>query len=140
MAISPEPYYPSEERRVQLGLTLIEVLVALAILGIAMTAIIKATSQHIRATDHLQNKTMAMWVGQQVLNEVRVGLLSLPMEPAMLQQTTQLLGREWYWQVIQKKTPHPEIKKVIVRVFNQAQTGEAPTPWIQLESYLYHAA
>ncbi len=67
---------PSQRFQACVGLTLIEVLIALAIVGIAMTAIIKATSQNIRSTAYLQNKLIAMWVGQQVSNEMLAGITS----------------------------------------------------------------
>lgn len=126
---------PSAKR--QLGLTLIEVLIALAILGIAMTAVIKATSQNIRSTSYLQNKTIAMWVGQEVLNEARVGIEKLPNGSDSLKQSRMMLGKEWYFSGSQEETPNQHIKKIKVNVF--ADENEESTPLIRLESYVYHA-
>ena len=75
-------------RCVQAGLTLIEVLIALAIVSIAMTAIIKATSQNIRSTQYLEHKTLAAWVGEEVLNKARVELLRLPFPPDKQRDST----------------------------------------------------
>lgn len=63
------------------GFTLIEVLIALAILSISLTAIIKATSQNIKDTAYLQEKTLALWVGLNELNEARAGYIRLPEQP-----------------------------------------------------------
>lgn len=116
-----------------IGLTLIEVLVALAIIGIAMTAIIKAASQNIRSTRYLQDKTTALWVGQNLLNEARVGLLSEQEN----NKTTTMLGREWYSQLEFKETPNKRIKKITVNVYNHAGTREDEAPLVTLEGYLY---
>lgn len=122
------------------GLTLIEVLIALAIIGIAMTAVIKATSQNILSTSYLQNKTVAMWVGQQVMNEVRAGLVKLPNPPDKLSQTTIMLDKKWNWTAVQESTPNRNVRQIVVRVFNgPIDDEEAASPIITLESYLYHA-
>lgn len=121
------------------GLTLIEVLIALAIIGIAMTAIIKATSQNIRSTAYLQNKTIAMWVGQQVMNEARVGLIKIPNPPDKLNQTTTLLGQQWAWTIDQEETPSKFISKIIVKVYkDQITDDEETSPVITLEGYINH--
>jgi general secretion pathway protein I len=118
------------------GLTLIEVLIALAIIGIALTAVIKATSQNIRSTSYLETKTSAMWVGQQVINEARANLLKMGSSTDNQKLTTEMLGREWYWHVAQEETPNNRIKKITVKVF--ANEDEQESPVVTLESYVYH--
>src|SRR5579862_9697946 len=119
-----------------LGMTLIEVLIALAIIAIAMTAVIKASSQTIRSTSYLQEKTIAMWVGQQALNEVRVGVLKLSgTEP--LTQKTEMLDQDWYTEVKQEETPNNRIMKIEVRVFAHEPEGEEDIPVIDMETYIY---
>lgn len=119
------------------GLTLIEVLIALAILSIAMTAVIKATSQNIRATTYLQDKTIALWVGQEVLSEAQVGIISLTSDTDRIKQTRTMLGKEWYFTDAQEDTPNKHIKKIRVQVF--ASREDEASPLINLESYFYHA-
>lgn len=119
------------------GLTLIEVLIALAIVGIAMTAVIKATSQTIRATDYLQTKTVATWAAQEVMNEIRVHMITLPNAPDKLKQTNTLLGRDWYVEAEQAQTPNKRIYKINVNVYTREKVDEE-TPVVSLESYVYH--
>lgn len=120
----------------QAGLTLIEVLIALAIAAIALTAVIKATSQNIRGTSYLQDKTIAMWVGQEVLAEARVGLL--PVSDEVKVQATSMLGRDWYWRISKTDTPNKRIKKILVDVFSHDPTeDDNVTPLVTLESYVY---
>lgn len=119
----------------QVGLTLIEVLIALAIISIAMTAIIKGTSQNIRATTYLQDKMIAVWVGQQLLNEVRAGVRILPNESGPMKVTTKMLGKEWFSQLSQEETPNRRIKRISVKVFSNED--EDAQSLLTLNSYLY---
>lgn len=115
------------------GFTLIEVLVALAILSIAMTAIILSTSQNIKDTLYLQNKTVATWVGTQVVNETRAGLLKPPLAPDSLKDETEMLNKRWSWEASLKDTPNPHIKEINVMVFDKANKQLLS----QLRSYFY---
>lgn len=120
----------------QRGLTLIEVLIALAIIGIAMTAVIKATSQNIHSTGYIQRKTMAMWVGQEVMNESIANILNIGNSTGNEKLTTEMLGQDWYWKRDIEETPNPRIKKIIVRVYEN--DDEEKSPLITLESFAYH--
>lgn len=115
------------------GFTLIEVLIALAILAIALTAIIKSTGQNIKDTTYLQNKTLAAWVGTEVVNRARANLIKLPIAPDALKDETEMLNQQWPWQASMEETPNPHIKKIVVDVF----TSTNPDSIAHLESYLY---
>lgn len=114
------------------GLTLIEVLIALAIIAIALTAVIKATSQSIRGTRYLQDKTIALWVGQAKMSEVRVGTLTVGLGSSTKKSTVQF-GQTWYWQASLTDTPNKQIKQITVDV----SQGENEPPLIHLESFVY---
>lgn len=116
------------------GLTLIEVLVALAIIGIALTAIINASASNIRATTHVQNKIEARLIATLILNEVRAGILEVPSDRP-LNQKTQALNRDWYWQAEATATPNPDIKKMSVSVADNP-SEEAPI-LMRMETYVY---
>jgi general secretion pathway protein I len=131
MVISPVARYPNKS--VTAGFTLIEVLIALAILSIALTAIIKATSQTIKDTIYLQDKTIAHWVGLYVINEARVGIVKLPTLPGALHAETTMLGEEWSWQAMLSPTPNLHIKEIHVRVFRKIDKAKLA----DLMSYYY---
>ena len=121
------------------GLTLIEVLIALAIAAIALTAVIKATSQSIRGVTYLQNKSIAMWVAQEVMTEARLGLITLPPQSSPLERTVTMLDRDWYVEASSEETPNKNIKKISTSVFSQPAENrdESQSPLVTLESYVY---
>jgi general secretion pathway protein I len=115
------------------GFTLIEVLVALAILSIALTAIIKTTSQNIKDTLYLQQKTFALWVASDIINEIRAGVIPVPEENTPLQDEKNMFDQEWPYQTLLQNTPNPHIKEITVDVF----APKTQTLLMHLESYLY---
>lgn len=115
------------------GFTLIEVLIALTILSIALTAMIKSTSQNIKDTYYLQHKTIATWVATEMIHETQAGILKLPMTPDTLDQEKNVLGENWLIKGSVRGTPNPKIQEIEVAVFQNSDEG----PLIQLKSYLY---
>jgi general secretion pathway protein I len=117
------------------GFTLIEVLIALAILSISLTAIIKSTSQSIKDTIYLQDKTVAHWVGLQVINEARAGLLNLSSQSDKKTDEMEMLGGKWTWEAQLKPTENPHITEIDVDVFRQPDNAKLAA----LVSYSYAA-
>lgn len=128
MAMSVAEFFMKNET--PRGFTLIEVLVALVILSIALTAIIKSSAQNIKDTLYLQKKTIALWVGNQIINEVQAGLRKLPTAPDSLKDKSTMLNENWSWEASLKPTPNPRIQEIDVTVYQA-------TPLIHLVSYLY---
>jgi general secretion pathway protein I len=54
------------------GFTLLEVLVALVIVGLGMIAVFGQVSQSLTATARLRDKTLATWVGTDRITELRL--------------------------------------------------------------------
>lgn len=122
------------------GLTLIEVLVALAIIAISLTAIIKATSENIRATSYLESKSIALWVGQEIMAEVQLGVMQLEGNRDDQTNTMTMLDRTWFWRAQEKATPNPHIKQIRVRVYDHQTDDNEAAALIDLDGYLYHAS
>ncbi|MCD6039369.1 MAG: hypothetical protein K0S27_769 [Gammaproteobacteria bacterium] len=112
------------------GFTLVEVLIALVILSIALTAIIKSTAQNIKDTLYLQKKTVALWIGTQIINEIQVGLRKVPDSPDSLKKESTVLNENWLWEASRKPTPNPHIQEIDVSVYQK-------TPLIHLIGYFY---
>jgi general secretion pathway protein I len=77
------------------GFTLVEVLVALAILSIALGAVLAAMGQAIDVTTTLRDRTLALWVAQERAND-HLKKRSWP-EVRTHEGTTEFAGREWQW-------------------------------------------
>ncbi len=121
--------------REQRGLTLIEVLIALAIIAIALTAIIKSTTQNIRSTSYLQHKTLALWVAEDIMNKARLGVINLSDSDDSSNNTVSILGEEWHWRGKSTNSANPHIKKINVEVYATESDDTSPTS--TLESYIY---
>jgi len=115
------------------GFTLIEVLVALAIISIALTAILKITSQTIKNTFYLQEKTIALWVAENTINEIRAGIIKAPLAPDLLKEEKEALNQQWSYSASLKNTPNVHIKEISVDVYMTQQHMRLA----HLESYLY---
>ncbi|EKD54042.1 MAG: hypothetical protein ACD_60C00128G0018 [uncultured bacterium] len=115
------------------GLTLIEVLIALAILSIALTAIIEATAQNIKHTLYLQQRVIATWIGTNTINYIRAGVLILPEAPDTFTKKTVTLGKHWSWNANLNVTPNKNIQQIKVVVYQEPNHIKLAN----LTSYLY---
>ena len=103
------------------GFTLMEVLVALAIVAIALTALLKATSQDVVYTQRIKEKTIQHWVEMQAVAMIQLGSLPIAENEEVAQVTT-MLGQRWYWRAKLIPTNIPSMKKICIRV-SQKQAG-----------------
>ena len=100
------------------GFTLIEVLLALAIIAIALTALLKATSQDIEHTARIKEKTIAHWVGMQGVTAIQLGLVPINLNQEITEVTT-LLGERWYWRAALSPTALKNTQQITITVSNK---------------------
>lgn len=100
------------------GFTLLEVMVAVAVLAIAMTAVIKAGAEMTANARHLQDRTFAQWVAGNVLTELQAGDFWDDDGGAGARA---MGGREWYWEARVEDTPNPDFRRVDVDVFRDGE-------------------
>ncbi len=98
-----------------LGFTLIEVLLALAVIAISLTALLKATSQNTFFTNRLKDKTIGHFVAMQGVAAIQLGLVQLTANQEST-QTTQMAGRTWYWRVIISPTSLKHMQRINITV------------------------
>jgi len=102
-------------RRGARGFTLIEVLVALAIVAIGMAAVMGALTSSANTISYLRDKTFAQWVA---LNQIATLRLS-GQQPAtgISNGDTDFGGRSWHWrqEVVATQVPGAERIDVSVR-------------------------
>ena len=103
------------------GFTLIEVLVALAIVSIALLAALRAAGQGTTNVEALRSRLLAGWVAENVLAEQRA---RGEWPSTGLQRGTQRQGGiEFAWREEIIATPNARFRRVDIRVF--AAPGEA---------------
>ena len=102
------------------GFTLIEVLVALAIITISLAAAMRATSAAVTNSGEMQDRTLARWVGRNELARLQTQL-SLPVPGRISGEVTQGdIGFSWDASV--ETTPNPNFRRVEILV--RRQSGE----------------
>src|SRR5262245_16581397 len=110
------------------GLTLIEVLIALAVLAIALTAIVRATIMNINEISYLRDKTIASWIAGNLMTQQQLGLTK---NTSQHTDTTIFLGNEWYWSLDVTATKNPAVYTITIRV---RRTSSAP-PLVVLNGF-----
>jgi general secretion pathway protein I len=97
------------------GFTLIEVLLALAIIAIALTALLKATAQNIDNTHRLKEKSVSHWIAMQGVTMIQLGLVHVNHSQESTQSTT-MLGQQWYWRAKLSATPVKKMQQITISV------------------------
>jgi general secretion pathway protein I len=112
----------------QSGFTLIEVLLALAIIAIALTALIKSTAQNVSNTHRIKEKTISHWIAMQGTAMIQLGLLPLKVNQEVTQVTT-MFGQHWYWRAKIIKTPLKSVEQITIKVSSN-QAGPFTDPLV----------
>jgi general secretion pathway protein I len=104
----------------QRGFTLIEVLAALVIVALGMIAAIQAVTQSARNGTYLRDKTLAHWIGMNVLTERRLQ----PAAPDVAESTgrVEFANQQWQWTMKVTQTQVPSLRRIDVAVHR----AEAP--------------
>lgn len=111
------------ERRRRCGFTLIEVLVALAIVSIALMAALRAAGQGSNSVGELRSRVLAAWVAQNLLAEHRARQDWLPLGIRRGRQSQG--GIDFVWREDVSATPNSSFRRVDVRVFAGAEEEHA---------------
>lgn len=102
------------------GFTLIEVLLALCIVAIALTALIKATAQTVTGTQLIKHKMIRHWVTMNAVAMIQADLITIPYPQDMTKVTT-MLNEKWYWRAKLIPTPIAHVQQI------QITTSLSPT-------------
>ena len=110
--------------RRQRGFTLLEVLIALAVLAIAMGAVIKAAGDYTGNHAWLRDRTLAIWVARNVLVQFQVENAWLDVGE---RKGTQEMGRrEWRWLARVSQTDEAQLRRLDVEVYLLDAEDEEP--------------
>lgn len=122
----------------QRGMTLLEVLVASAILALTLAAMIYNLAQQANNLSYLQDKTQAAWLAQDLLlldefnanDSMREslmpgsgqGLPSIGKKDGKVEQ----LGRQWYWTMEVKENTSDEMRSLILSLRLEQDKDDDP--------------
>lgn len=97
------------------GFTLIEILVALAIIAIALSALIKASGNHTASVAYLKQKSIAHWVAMNEIAELQIKQ-SWPGKGEK-KKSTEMAGHEWFWLREIKETEDENYHQVAFTIY-----------------------
>lgn len=97
------------------GFTLIEVLLALAVIAISLTALLRATAQTIDHTHRVKEKTISHYIAMQAVTMIQLNLVQLNPTQETTQVTT-MFNQQWYWRAHSTTTPAKGVQKLIILV------------------------
>ena len=116
----------------QKGFTLLEVLVALAILAIVMGALIKVTDSYAFNAIYLQEKTLAQWIAENKAVEYRL----MQEFPAVGNKTgeTEMAKVDWQWRVKVSNTDDKRLRRLDISV--ALEQGDLDNPITTLVAFV----
>jgi general secretion pathway protein I len=116
--VNPRPRQHAAPSR---GFTLIEVMVALLIVAIGLSALMITVSSTARTSGYLRNKTVAQWIALNRLSEVRLNLNKFAANTDTGE--VNFANRTWHYDTRYFDTNFATMKRVVVRVY----AGDAKT-------------
>jgi len=102
---------PAETTR---GFTLVEVLVALAVLAIAFAAVMRTLGAGIDLSADLRDRNVALWVAQNRLTEHQIQH-AWP-APDVFEGTSEMAGRQWRWRETVATTPEAAMRRIEIEI------------------------
>ena len=105
----------------QAGFTLMEILVALAVVGVGLAALLGASGSATREAAELRERTYAGWVAQNVLAELRLSDEAL--STGVRRGEEELAGELWFWTADISEAALPALRHIMIRVRREGQEG-----------------
>jgi len=114
------------------GFTLIEVMVALAVLAVGLTALVQAGAQRADNVGYLRDRTLATWVASDRLAEMR--LEGEWPSAGIREGEIEMNQRTWYWEADIQETEEERVRRVDMAV----RLREDAEPVARLTGFLGH--
>lgn len=101
-------------RRRNGGFTLLEVMVALAIVSIGLIAVFNSIIQMAHSTSTLRERALADWIAMNTISEIRISR-DFP-DVGRLDGSTEFAGREWRWEATVSETGISDLRRIDMAV------------------------
>ena len=119
-------------RRKARGFTLLEIMVALAVLALAMGALVKTASNYTSNQTYLRDRTMTNWVARNVLAQHQ--LENQWPKVGERKGTLEMGWQEWDWRAKITQTEEDKLRRIDVEV--RAVDSEDESPITVLSGFL----
>lgn len=117
------------------GFTLLEVMVALLVVAIAITGLVKVAAKNVNNANYMHDKTFAQWVAVNKINEWRAQNIF----PELTRITgQQMMGKqEWFWDAKGIETDDKNTRRVEIGVYkNEESRDKKEQPITRMISFL----
>ena len=120
------------------GFTLLEMLIAIAIIGVIGAAVSTAVGGVANQTRGLEQRTVASWIASNHLTRMRMLQRREPQSLPEGSKQTRLVfaDRQWEVEIEVKSTDHHWIRRVEVSVFEATDEAGRQGPYGQLSGFL----
>lgn len=107
--------------RTSRGFTLLEVMVALAIVALSLTAVAASMSQMINSASSMRDRTYASWIAQNRIAELRLA----PKTPDVgaTNGEVQYANTDWTWRAVVSETDVDDLYRIDVSVSLAGRDG-----------------
>ena len=114
------------------GFTLLEVLIAIAVIALALTALVRASGQQADALGRERELTLATWVAQDALAELR---LREPFPPTGRRSgRAEQAGLAWRWELAVSGTDQPAVRRLEIGVY-RAEAAKDEQPVVSITGF-----
>lgn len=96
------------------GFTLIEVVVALAIVGVGMFAVFRTIGDTANNVSFLRDRTIAAWIADNRITEIRLSGQMPSVDET--EGEVEMAGRRWHWIARVSQTPVDGLRRIDVSV------------------------
>lgn len=97
------------------GLTLIEVLIALVIIAVSFTALLKSMATQVEVQTKIQNKLAAHWIAMRAIHQIQIGQLNPPLSQPST-QSVQWLNQRYFCRLQSSPTPLKNVNRITVSI------------------------
>lgn len=114
-------------RKTYNGFTLVEVMVALAVVGVALPALLFQVQSQTGHTTVLRERTYAQWIAQNKMTEIRLlKRIKGEIPKGKNQGEVEMADFKWYWEVSTEKTPMADkFQRVTISIATEQNQEQA---------------
>ncbi|MCW9025131.1 MAG: type II secretion system minor pseudopilin GspI [Gammaproteobacteria bacterium] len=114
------------------GFTLLEVLVAMAILAITLGTLIKTVGGYAENASYLKERTLAQWIAENKAAEYQLKK-EFP-APGRTEGEIDMANQQWQWQVKISTTQDARLRRLDISVYTDS--GDADNPISKLVTFI----